>query len=411
MSKSLKPQLCTDDPANILAPFIKGYREHFEAGRYAVKRIRLYVASVFHFGDWMRAEGYAIHDIGEVVVSRFLSGHLSSCTCSHPVQNHLITNRAALNHLIRILRAQGMVSCPTIDALMHELALFDAKMAEVWGLSQGTRDHRCRIIRRLLKAQFGSGPIDPTSITPSSIRGFVLGDATWSANTIRVMAGAVRCYLRYRKLLGDNVTDLIRAVPQPACWSQSTLPEALSDDELQQLFRSFDSDCPSRRRGYAIVRCLADLGLRSSEVVRLSLDDIDWQTGTVRITFGKGRRADVLPLPAATGEAIADYLLHERPKTPCRNIFVRHVAPIGSPVGRRVVQQAVHAAYRRLGWDRTRVHILRHTLATRLVNTGAPMKQIADVMRHRSIVTSATYARVDVARLSAVALSWPGSAA
>lgn len=411
MSTPLRRQLRTEDPANILAPFIKGYREHFEAGRYGVKRVRRYVACIFHFGGWLRAEGYAIHDVDEAAVGRFLSNHLPSCACPRPVQAHLITNRAALNHLIRVLRAQGIVSCPTIDALTHELALFDAKMAEVWGLSQGTRDHRCRIIRRLLKAQFGSGPIDPTSITPSTIRSFVLGDATWSANTIRVMAGAVRCYLRYRKLLGDDVTDLIRAVPQPACWRQSTLPEALSDDELQQLFRTFDFACPSRRRGYAIVRCLADLGLRCSEVVRLSLDDIDWQTGTVRITLGKGRRADVLPLPAATGEAIADYLLHERPHTERREIFVRRVAPVGEPVGRRAVQRTLHAAYQRLGWNRTRVHILRHTLATRLVNAGAPMKQVADVMRHRSIVTSANYTRVDATRLSAVALSWPGSAA
>jgi integrase len=208
-----------------------------------------------------------------------------------------------------------------------------------------------------------------------------------------------------------SVTDLMHAVPQPACSGQTKLPEALSGNELEQLFRSFDMACPSRRRSYAMVRCLADLGLRSSEVVRLSLDDIDWQVGTIRITLGKGRRADVLPLPGATGEAIADYLLHERPKTTCRNIFVRHVAPLGEPVGRRVVQKAVHAAYRRLGWDRTRVHILRHTLATRLVNAGTPMKQIADVLRHRSIVTSATYTRVDSSRLSAVALCWPGSVA
>jgi len=127
------------------------------------------------------------------------------------------------------------------------------------------------------------------------------------------MAGAVRCYLRHRKLLGDNVADLMHAVPQPACWGQTKLPEALSGNELEQLFRSFDAACPSRRRGYAMVRCLADLGLRSNEVVQLSLDDIDWRAGTIRITLGKGRRADVLPLPGATGEAIADYLFHERP--------------------------------------------------------------------------------------------------
>ena len=160
-----------------------------------------------------------------------------------------------------------------------------------------------------------------------------------------------------------------------------------------------------------MVRRLTDLGLRCSEVVGLRLDDIDWQAGTVQIAAGKARRADVLPLPAATGAAIADYLLHERPKTTCRSIFVRHVAPLGEPVGRRVVQQAMHAAYRRCGWERTRVHILRHTLGSRLINAGTPMKQIADVLRHRSIVTSGTYARVDVDRLSAVAMPWPGSVA
>jgi integrase/recombinase XerD len=411
MATPLRLQLRPDDPANVLAPIVQDYREHFEARRYQAKRVRRYVASVFHFGHWLRSEDWAVQNVDEAVVGRFISDHLPNCTCPRPVQGNPIINRAALNHLIRILYAKGIIHRPVADPITRELALFDEKMTQVWGLAQGTRDHRCRIIRRLLKAQFGSGSIDPTSISPSTIRSFVLDDATWSRSTIRVMAGAVRCYLRHRKLLGDNVTDLMHAVPQPACWGQTKLPEALSGNELEQLFRSFDAACPSRRRGYAMVRCLADLGLRSSEVVRLSLDDIDWQAGTIRITLGKGRRADVLPLPGATGEAIADYLLHERPKTTCRQIFVRHVAPLGEPVGRRVVQKAVHAAYHRLGWDRTRVHILRHTLATRLVNAGTPMKQIADVLRHRSIVTSATYTRVDSSRLSAVALCWPGSVA
>jgi site-specific recombinase XerD len=225
------------------------------------------------------------------------------------------------------------------------------------------------------------------------------------------MGGAVRCYLRYRKLLGDSVADLQRAVPRPTFWRQTSLPEVLSADEVQQLLRSFDQAFPSRRRGYAMVRCLTDLGLRCTEVVKLRLDDIDWRTGTICVAAGKARRADILPLPAATGKAIADYLQHERPRTTNRAIFVRHVAPFDKSIGRRVVQRAVHAAYRRCGWDRTRVHILRHTLASRLLLAGTPMKQIADILRHRSIATSATYTRVDVNRLAAVALPWPGSAA
>ncbi len=411
MSMPLRLQLRTSDPGNVVAPYIKYYEEYLETARFKLRYHRRYVASVIHFGQWLRAEGLTPEGINEAVVRRFLSEHLPRCACARPVPLSLNRNRAALNHLVRILRSLGVVAQPIGDAVARELAGFDGKMTEVWGLSKGTRDCRCRIIRRLLRAQFGSGPIDLAAISPLAIRKFVLGDPAWSASTIRVAGGAVRCYLRYRELLGDKVADLLRAVPRPAYWRHTSLPDTLSADEVGQLLRSFDVACPSRRRGYAIVRCLTDLGLRSSEVASLRLDDIDWRAGVVRVAAGKARRADVLPLPAATGEAIADYLLHERPKTPCRAIFVRHIAPLGEPVGRRVVQRAVHAAYLRCGWSRTRVHILRHTLASRLINAGTPIKQIADVLRHRSIVTSATYTRIDVTRLSAVALPWPGSVA
>ena len=410
MPKPFRLQLRAGNLGNVLAPFIKSYEDYLEAARFKNVCCR-YVASVIHFGQWLSANNCAPECIDESMVGRFLSEHLPRCTCPRPVPLGLFENRAALNHLVRILRAQGVVALPPDDEVARELARFDGKMAEVWGLSQGTRDNRCRIIRRLLKAQFGAGSINLGAISPSTVRSFVLGHASWSTSTIRVIGGAVRCWLRYRELLGDKVTDLQRAVPRPAYLRQTSLPEALSADELQQLLQSFDGNCPSRRRGYAMVRCLADLGLRSSEVVSLQLDDVDWQAATVRVAAGKTRRADVLPLPAATGAAIADYLLNERPKTVCRSIFVRHVAPLGEPVGRRVVQQAVHAAYRRCGWERTRVHILRHTLACRLMNAGTPLKQIADVLRHRSITTSASYTRVDVMRLSAVALPWPGSVA
>ena len=410
MATPLSLQLRTDDPGNPLATVIGRYDDHLEAGRYGRRR-RRYVASVVHFGQWLSSEGLAATDVDEAVILRFLFDHLPQCACQRPVPLRMIEVRAGLNLLLRLMRTQGIVAVPPTDDIERELARFDAKMVEIWGLSRGTRDHRCRIIRRFLRTQFGAEPIVLVSISASAVRNFVLGEPGWSVSTIRVMGGALRCWLRYRALLGDKVADLQHAVPRPAYWRQTTLPDTLSESELVELFASFDIPCRSRRRGYAMVRCLADLGLRCSEVVGLRLDDIDWASGTVHIAAGKGRHANVLPLPAATGAAIADYLVHERPTTACRSIFVRHVAPLGEPVSRRAVQQAMHAAYRRCGWDRTRVHVLRHTLGSRLINAGTPMKQIADVLRHRSIVTSATYARVDVARLSEVALPWPGSAA
>ncbi|MFW8637365.1 tyrosine-type recombinase/integrase [Cribrihabitans pelagius] len=107
---------------------------------------------------------------------------------------------------------------------------------------------------------------------------------------------------------------------------------------------------------------------------------------------------------------IAAYLREERPQTSNRAIFVRHVAPYDTPIGRGVFERAILASYRRCGWSRTGVHILRHSVASRLLRTGVPMKDIADVLRHRSLDTSAIYAKVDLTKLAAVALLWPGSA-
>lgn len=404
-------QLRIEDPDNVLWAVMGFYTDYLVRSRYGAKRRRRYTASALHFGDWLRSHGNGPGDIDEVLIGLFLMGHLRNCSCDYPTPHGVILNRAALNNLLRVLRKHDIAAAPAPDAIELELVRFDAKMRDVWGLTQGTRDHRRRIIRRLLRQELGTGPIELGAISRNAVRAFVLGDASRSTSTVRVMAGAVRCYLRYRALVGDDVAHLGKAVPRPAFWRAAKLPEILSAADVEQLFTAFDKPCPSRRRGYAIVRCLADLGLRSSEVIRLTLDDIDWTEGIVRVPAGKARRSDILPLSPSTGEAIVDYIVNERPATARREVFVRHVAPLGEPVGRRVVQKTLHAAYARLGWDRTRVHILRHTLASRLVNSGVPMKQVADVLRHRSIVTSATYARVDVARLSSVALPWPGEIA
>ena len=136
----------------------------------------------------------------------------------------------------------------------------------------------------------------------------------------------------------------------------------------------------------------------------------DWAAGILRIVKCKSRRVDVMPLPQTTGIAIAAYLRAERPHTASRRVFVRHVAPADEPVGPDVVRRAVREAYQRCGLPYTRVHILRHTLASRLLNTGGTLKEVADVLRHRELNTSQIYAKVDIGRLSAVAMPWPGSA-
>ena len=119
-----------------------------------------------------------------------------------------------------------------------------------------------------------------------------------------------------------------------------------------------------------MLRCVADLGLRAQEVINLTHDDLDWHAGTIRIGRNKSRRVSTLPLPAPTGAAIADYLRWERPSTRGHYVFVRHVAPADQPIGAGVVRRAVRDAYQRCEFPYTSVHLLRHTLASRLLASG-----------------------------------------
>lgn len=118
---------------------------------------------------------------------------------------------------------------------------------------------------------------------------------------------------------------------------------------------------------------------------------------------------DTLPLPRQTGSALVSYIKSERPQTSNRCIFVRHVAPVDKPISPDVVRRAVREAYQRAGLPYTKVHILRHTLASRLLQSGGTLKNVADILRHRALDTSMIYAKVDIVKLSAVAMPWPGS--
>ncbi|MGE3703607.1 MAG: tyrosine-type recombinase/integrase [Hyphomicrobiaceae bacterium] len=397
---------------SILQPYVSRYGTHLRRGRYAPSTQRVYLCCVAHFAHWLTGERCGLTAIGEAVVARFLSEHLPACGCPYPVRRLRHELRAALAQLLEVLRADGVGALdPALDTVVaQELARFDGHMRDVWGLADNTRRQRGRIAGEFLLAHFGDQPITMSKISTASVRRFVLGDHGRSAGSIGVIGGAIGCYLRFRSMSGDRVSELAAAIPRAAHWRLASLPEVLTDAEVDELLRSFDQPFPSRRRAYAMTRCLIDLGLRCSEVASLRLEDINWTDGTLSLVGTKGRRADVLPLPAATGSAITAYLREERPQTSNRAIFVRHVAPYDEPIEKGVVKRAVLAGYRRCGWRRTGVHILRHSVASRLLRTGAPMKDIADVLRHRSLDTSAIYAKVDLTKLAAVALPWPGSA-
>jgi integrase/recombinase XerD len=411
-SDLLQPGPCRWLANSVFAPIEEEYVSYLRSGRYHPNTVRVYFACVAHFAKWATDEGLDLTLIDEVAQRQFLNAHLPFCTCAPPVRKLRRELRVAIRHLLYVLRAAGQI--PTLeqrDRISGELAAFDRFMRDVGGLADTTRRQRIHIVRRLLLEQFGDGEIDPEKLEPALVRRFVLGEGRcWGAGAVRVAGGAVGCYLKFRKMLGDDVGRLLREIPRAAHWRLAGLPDVLSPAQIDAVLASFDDPLPSRRRAYAMVRCVTDLGLRCSEVVKLRLDDVDWRNGIIRIARTKTHFTDSLPLPAATGDAIADYLRHERPKTNNRAIFVRHVAPYDVPIRAGVAKHAVIAAFARCGWHRTDPHILRHSIASRLLRDGTPMKHIADILRHRSLDTSKIYTKIDLHRLSAVALPWPGRA-
>ncbi|WP_211455433.1 site-specific integrase, partial [Collimonas antrihumi] len=218
-------------------------------------------------------------------------------------------------------------------------------------------------------------------------------------------------YLKFRALQGNETRHLIAALPVLADWSRATLPKALNEIQLACFVQAFDLRKPIGQRDYAIARCLIDLGLRGCEVANLVIESVDWRSGILTVANNKGRRILQLPLPSQTGEAIACYLRHGRPATTSRVLFVHHEAPVGAPLHVAGIRAAMRYAFERcgLGEQFCSTHVLRHTVAVRLQRSGASLKDIADVLGHRSLESTMSYARVDLEELRVVSLPWPGS--
>jgi site-specific recombinase XerD len=194
-------------------------------------------------------------------------------------------------------------------------------------------------------------------------------------------------------------------------WPGSTIPKFLSSDHVRQVLAQCDRNSATGMRNYAILLLLSRLGFRADEIVQLTLDNIDWEKGCIAFR-GKGGHWAQMPLPTDVGEAIVCYLQRGRPPSPCRRLFLRHVAPKAGFTNSGAIATLVRRAIIRAGINSQRKgsHLFRHSLATRMVNEGSSLPEIAELLRHQSIETTNLYAKVDFHALRSIALPWPGGA-
>jgi integrase len=397
-----------------LAAQVPAYVARLKRGRYATHTCGRCLNAVAHFAHWMSTCHLPARMLDEGCIDQFLRYHLPRCDCLGGALRTPNEAHAALVPMLEILRAEGVIARPPVPAgpIADELRSYDAHMRDARGLATGTRTGRLRIVERLLVSKFASRPV-VGELQTDDIRQFIADqlDVLGTTSNAIMIASTLRAYLRYRATRGDAVQPLLAVIASPAHWGMASLPRGLKPEEVDRLLSSFTSALPSPRRGYAVVRLALDLGLRGIEISRLQLADIDWRQGTVTLKRTKSRRQDLLPLPTTTGRALEAYLRHERPKTSDAAVFVRRLAPHDEPIGVDAIRRIVRDAFRRAGIPHGRGHSLRHTVACRIVNQGGSIKEVADVLRHRSLNTSMIYAKVDHGALSGVALPWPGSPA
>ena len=391
------------------------YTAYLQSRRYASRTVDLYRQCLKDFFGWRSRTRDRGRGPDEALISAFINDDRDRRR--HRVarpRRPTYEEHAALMGWLKMLRTEGAIPVRAIagDATIEaEIAAFDDYLVEARGLQPATRIVRRRDARAFLAGCKLRGRRSLADVSAAEVSSFFARyTAGWKSGSIQSAAASVRSYFRFKAVGGVACTTLVAALPRTVRWRLSSVPRALTQQEIAQLLESCDRSKRTGRRDYAILRCLVDLGLRGAEVARMTMDEVDWIEGHVRI-HGKARRVDVMPLPRAVAEAIVAYLRQGRPQTCRREVFVRHRPPYDIATTPAVVRQVVRDAAERSGLA-ARVsgpHVLRHTLATRLVQRGVPLKQIADLLRHRCVDTTTIYAKVDLPALAAVARPWPGS--
>jgi site-specific recombinase XerD len=266
-------------------------------------------------------------------------------------------------------------------------------------------------VRSLLVDQVAkTGGVSVDAFDATSIRTFLLERIHGrSAEYARLLATALRSFFRFLFLCGDRPTDLSASIPTVCKPRRTAVPAFLSPEEIDRVIAAIDRSTLTGRRDHAVLLLLARLGLRAGEIVFLELDDIHWRIGEIVIR-GKGGMVDRLPLLADIGEALALYIRQDRSVSESRRVFQRvyppHVGLTGPAAIGHIVRQALaRAGVRRSG--RGAAHLFRHGLATQMIRRGASLTEISEVLRHRSLNTTAVYTQVSFEALRTVARSWP----
>jgi integrase len=390
-------------------PYMDGFAAALERDGYSQASAIRYLRAAAHLGYFLQEQCKSLSDIDSTTPETFFR-HLPTCRC--PLSNGGRKNhhpyfgaKRYRNYLLQI-------------GVCHSILVPDAQNPEppvVISFRQWLKKHRGAAAPTI--NQYCRGAIDlmialgadPSCWNAKGVRAYFLERAgQCGVGTVEKLITSLRIFLRYLSVQGKCQADLDKAVPAFASWRLAELPRYLSAVQVDSLIAACDGSSPERRRDRAILLLLARLGLRAGDVAGLRIADIEWETGTLRVS-GKGRYQVRLPLPQEVGDAIIKYIECRPSVCTSDHVFTRNIAPFRPFAHGDGVSSVVRRAMKRAGVisPAKGAHVLRHTAATEMLRHGVPLDQIALVLRHRGIDTTAYYAKADVNLLKQIAQPWP----
>jgi site-specific recombinase XerD len=395
-----------------LGPYADRFATRLSEHGYVGESVRLKLRLLVDLSWWLQRQGLGVDALDEETTARFRQDGKQIGLKAHLANGSATTLREVLD----LLRETGVIPAPTppIDTPLQKIERdFRQYLTQERRLCDSTLKNILPLARRFLTERFGQEPIALGELRPPDVHRFLLRHVQLlSPARAQIMGYALRSFFRFLRLRGDITIDLGASIPKIAAWESSSLPKSLKAEEVERLLESCDQATNLGQRDYTILLLLARLGLRAGEVVAMTLDDINWEVGQLRVR-GKGGRKDLLPIPRDVGKALAHYLRHGRPRCATRRVFVRMHAPRRGFTSSVAIGDVMRRAVARTGIDSQRkgAHLLRHSLATEMLRKGAGLAEIGELLRHRHPDTTSIYAKVDLVALRALALPWPGGEA
>jgi site-specific recombinase XerD len=388
-----------------LAEHVDGFCAELGVLGYTRDSASIQLQLMAHVSRWLEAEGLVVEDLTPARRGAFLRARRAEG------YRDLLSHRA-LVPLTGYLASVGVVSmvadqCSDPDGDL--LGDYRRHLVVDRGLAGTTVAYYTKVAGECLAEWDLPDGRQVGALTAGDVKALVLRRCrAGSVASAKAVVTALRSWLRFLQAQGVVANDLAGAVPAVAGWRGGWVPRGLSDIELAALLDSVDVETVLGLRDRAVLMLLIRLGLRAREAAKLALDDVDWRQGEILIS-GKGSRQDRLPLPVDVGEALVCYVRDGRPRAASRTMFLRVLAPIVglSPTG---VSLIVRRASERAGVPAA-AHRLRHSAATGMLRAGGSLSEVAQVLRHADVATSAIYAKVDHEALRTLALAWPGRAA